>query len=150
MAPRTVLIADDDPATTKALAIWFERLGLATVESSNVLHALFGAQASHPALIVLDVNMPSGNGLAACEILSTDETCADIPVIIYTGRSDEETIQRCRQLGAHYVRRTSGFWSDLAPLVCELLDIDIIQVRAAWAGDRQVHESFASTDVATS
>lgn len=51
MTRRTVLIADDDSATTKALAIRFEQLGLVTVESTNVLHALLGAPTSQPGSI---------------------------------------------------------------------------------------------------
>ena len=58
-------------------------------------------------MICLDVNMPGGSGLSACEMISQDEDLAGIPVIILTGCYDEETIRRCHKMSAYYVLKVS-------------------------------------------
>ena len=120
---KTVLIADDDPAVTKSLSIRLEALGLTTIRSPDAMHALHGAHRFSPDLIIVDMDMPSGSGLAICEMLSADPQRAGTPAIIYTGSTDEQMIARCRQLGAHYVLKSPDGWQELKPLICDLLDI---------------------------
>ena len=67
--------------------------------------------------MILDVEMPGGNGLAACEMLATDKKFANVPLLILTGRKDEETIRRCHSLGATYVHKCPAAWSKLEPLI---------------------------------
>ena len=123
MKTKTVLIADDDQSFVRVLEDRCRNLGLKVLTAPDTMSALTLIHKDPPDLILLDVHMPAGNGLAACEMLSTDTRLAPIPVIILTGKSDDETIQRCESLGAHYVPKSSQMWDSLKPIICELLEI---------------------------
>jgi CheY-like chemotaxis protein len=76
-----------------------------------------------PDLICLDVSMPSGSGLAVCEMLANDEELCSVPVIMLTGSYDDETIRRCHSMSAHYVLKSRDVWRRLEPVVSKLLGI---------------------------
>ncbi|MBU4271174.1 MAG: response regulator [Planctomycetes bacterium] len=118
---KTILIADDDPMIAFALKKRLQRLGYDVLRSPDSAHALLGAMKTSPDLVVLDVNMPGGNGLAVCEMMATDPQNAAIPVIVHTSRNDEATKERCRHLGARYVEKSSKSWEEIQSLVTDLL-----------------------------
>ncbi len=119
----TVLIADDDLDLAIAVSMRLERLGLCVRRSSDSLHALLGAQLVDFDLVIMDVQMPSGNGLAVCEMMADIPSLANVPVIVFTGRTDAETKKRCRELGAHYVAKTGQSMQVLVELTCRILHI---------------------------
>ncbi len=106
------------------LAVRCEGLGLRTRVAHDAMTALKLAHSVTPDLICLDVNMPGGSGLSACEMISHSEELADIPVIILTGCYNEETIRRCHDMCAYYVLKCPDIWGRVEPLVHELLDLD--------------------------
>lgn len=124
MIHKLILIADDDPGLTKALSIRCKGLGVDVRTSPDGLHAYQTMVQQAPDLLILDVNMPGAGGLYMCEELARDERFAPIPVIILTGKSDQATIERCKQLGAHYAWKGLETWEALKPMICELLHID--------------------------
>jgi CheY-like chemotaxis protein len=56
-------------------------------------------------------------------MLSHDEHLKSIPVIVLTGRKDQETVRSCNDLLAYYVPKGADMWRRLEPLVDELLDL---------------------------
>jgi CheY-like chemotaxis protein len=100
-----------------------DALGLTVKCVYDAKSALSAIQAGIPDLVCLDVNMPNGNGLKLCELLASIKTCASVPVIILTGRTDPPTIMKCHELCAYYVPKCDDVWSRLRPLICELLEI---------------------------
>jgi DNA-binding NarL/FixJ family response regulator len=56
-------------------------------------------------------------------MLAGDERLARIPSIVFTGRTDPDTLRRCQRLGVHYVLKSDGAWDRLEELVCDLLAI---------------------------
>ena len=113
-----VLIADDDGALTRVLEGRFRSHGVKVVTAHDATHALFLMQSSPPALAILDIGMPAGNGLAACEMMRGNSQLANVPVIIITGRSEPEVRERARVLNAQFVNKGPGLWDSLRPL-CE-------------------------------
>ncbi|MBC8354329.1 MAG: response regulator [Planctomycetes bacterium] len=121
---KTILIADDDTDLCNAVASRCRKLGLDAVTACDAAAALRLVESSRPDLICLDVDMPRGNGLAVCEMIAGDEYLSSVPVIIMTGKSDSETVQRCHNLCAYYVTKAGEVWSRLEPLIRELLDLE--------------------------
>jgi CheY-like chemotaxis protein len=119
-----VLIADDDRDLTRVLALRVQDLGLVPLVANDALSALNLIHRQRPEVVLLDVNMPAGNGLSVCEMLASDPRLAAIPVVVLTGRSDEETIRRCQTMCAYYVLKSTDVWERLEPLLRELLAID--------------------------
>jgi DNA-binding response OmpR family regulator len=95
-----VLLADDDAA--------LRRLVSATLGSNDfeLFHATDGEEAlrvageAHPALVLLDVNMPRMDGFDVCRHLKADPTTTDIKVVMLTARGGDADRQRAREAGA--------------------------------------------------
>ncbi len=137
MAKRTILIAEDDFDLVRFLTTECRSLGFDVFRSSNALHALSGARRVNPALIVLDLNMPGGNGLSVCEMLASDHEKSRVPIIIMSGQTDTDTIRRCKLAGARFVAKGPRLWPELAAVMCDCLSvkppparIDTIQISA--------------------
>lgn len=124
MNKKHVCIVDDDAGMVSALKIRCEQLGLEVTTVDNGAEALTTIARNPPDLVLLDINMPAGDGLSVCRVLASHAHLAPIPVIILSGRSDEETIKRCEALGAHYVLKACDVWEWLRPRICELLEIE--------------------------
>lgn len=118
---KTILIADDDAVVVFALARRLQQLGYTVLRSPDAVHALLGAMRARPDLVILDVNMPSGNGLAVCEMMASDPQYAGTPVIIHSAIADEATKLRSQRLGAHHVEKSARSWSEIRALVERLL-----------------------------
>ena len=130
MTPKTILIADDDTDLVDALELRCRQLGLEVITAEDGLTALSAADYALPDMVCLDVSMPGGNGLAACEMMADDERLSSIPVIILTGSSDEETIRRCHKMKAYYVQKSRDVWPRIEPILRDLLGIEEPQLKA--------------------
>ena len=123
MQSKTVLIADDDRDLVQVLKFRCNQLGLNVISAHDAMTALALAHQQEPDLICLDVNMPSGSGLSVCEMLAADDRLSSIPVIMLTGRADEETIRRCHTMCAYYVLKSRDIWDRVEPILRELLEL---------------------------
>jgi DNA-binding response OmpR family regulator len=119
---KSVLIADDDEFLADILCERCKSLGLFADVAFNAMSALGKIDEMEPDIVVLDVEMPYGNGLSVCEMMSTHEQLLKIPVIILSGRSDSRTIRRCHELGAYYVNKQGDVWPKLEPLIREMIE----------------------------
>jgi DNA-binding response OmpR family regulator len=124
MSLKRILIADDDLDLVQVLTLRCKELGLEVFRSSDALHALVGAHRAEPDLILLDVKMPSGNGLSVCEMLAGDSALSKTPVIIISGQSDDDTRRRCKELGAQFVSKGPDLWEHLEPLIRAALQLE--------------------------
>jgi DNA-binding response OmpR family regulator len=124
MRRKRILIADDDSSLVQVLTLRCEMLGLEVLTAYDAFSALKLIQDRVPDLVCVDVNMPCGNGLSVCEMMAGDDQLRSIPVLILTGRTDEETVIRCHHLCAFYVLKSPGIWADMQTLIRELLKLD--------------------------
>ena len=93
-------------------------------ETYDATRALALVQRSPPALVILDITMPGGNGLSACEMLKSDKNMARVPVIILSGRSDDATRKRCTDMGAHFVCKGPEALPEIKRLVISLMALN--------------------------
>lgn len=121
---RVVLVVDDDAVLLRALRARCEAIGLDVLACSSVDAALMSVHDQRPDLVVLDVHVGSGNGLEACERLGLSKRVGCTPVIIMTGDSDQETIDRTRIAGAIYVRKGAHLWDRLEPAIRKYLGFE--------------------------
>ncbi len=87
-APR-ILIVDDDQALRETLSDFLTNEGYAIEEAASVQDARKLIEAAEPALVLLDLNMPGGDGLPLAAELRAKTA---IPVIIVSGKGS--TIDR--------------------------------------------------------
>ncbi|HEY5315725.1 MAG TPA: response regulator [Pirellulales bacterium] len=126
-----VLVADDDEQLVDALRRRCQHLGLQVITAHDGLAVLNAIDQCEPDLMILDVGMPNGSGLDLCRTLAASEHTQHMPIIILTGRQDEDTIRRCHDLMAYYVPKCTDVWARIAPLLGELLGIALPASRQA-------------------
>ena len=124
MNPKKILIVDDDFDLVLALATRCRQIGLQVQTAHNALTAVMRMGEALPDLVCLDVKMPTADGLSVCEMMAADPEMARIPVVVLTGRKDEMTIRRCRDLLAYYLHKSGDIWRRLEPVIYELIDIE--------------------------
>jgi CheY-like chemotaxis protein len=125
MSGKSVLVADDDADVLTALVLRCEQLGLDVAVAGDAMTALMMFQINPPDLLIIDVNMPRGNGISVCEMLAADARNRGIALIVLTGRADDETIVRCQRAGVHYVFKKGDVWDRIKPLLRSELGIAI-------------------------
>ena len=84
--PPRILIVDDEPAISDALAYALQREGLASDCLALGRDALATLRANGHALVILDVGLPDLSGFDVCREL---RRASDVPVLFLTARADE-------------------------------------------------------------
>ena len=94
-----ILLADDDELLLKALRIRLERLNVEVVTATDGYTSLAQATEHKPDLLILDVNMPAGDGFSVQERLRSDPQLRYIPVIYLTGDQSQRLDEIAEQVG---------------------------------------------------
>ncbi len=82
----TVLVVDDDPHVRRFLRATLTGHGHAVFEATSVAEALAAIVERAPAIVLLDLGLPDGDGLTVLRSLRTD---SKIPVIVLSARGQE-------------------------------------------------------------
>lgn len=95
-----ILIVDDDTDWSDVLSVSLKKLGYRSHIVGDTAHARAWLDSNRPALVLLDVMMPDGNGLDLCRWIRAKEQFARLPIIINSGIKDQETAELALELGA--------------------------------------------------
>jgi two-component system, cell cycle response regulator DivK len=79
-----ILIVEDNQANMKLVSILLERVGHTVLCAVDAETGMTLARAEHPDLILMDIQLPGMDGLAATALLKQDPATATIPVIALT------------------------------------------------------------------
>src|SRR5262249_305225 len=85
---------DDDDSILRLLHDALERDGHHVTRASNGAEALEAARDGAFDLVLLDLEMPLLDGLAACRAMRREPRLANLPIVILPGRSEDEQILR--------------------------------------------------------
>lgn len=97
---KTILVVEDSPTQALRLQMLLESHNLRVELAANGRLGLHAAQRLRPDLVVLDLEMPEMNGIEVCEALKTAPDTADIPIVMFTSREEEEIVLHALELGA--------------------------------------------------
>jgi len=97
---RTVLVVEDDSRIAKALDIRLKAHGYRVVSAPDAVRAMTVATGDVPDIIVLDINLPGGNGLMIAERLLNNVLTTDVPVIFITASKQPRLRERAAELSA--------------------------------------------------
>ncbi len=84
MAGELILIVEDNEKNRKLLRDLLQVKGYKTIESETAEEGIRLAQESHPALILMDIQLPGMDGITALKRLRAEPKTRDIPVIAVT------------------------------------------------------------------
>lgn len=106
MAQKKILIVEDDEMLAKMYAKKFAATTNFVVKSvNNGGDGVVAAFKDNPDVILLDIMMPTMDGMSVLKVLKSDERTKNIPVIILTNLGAAESlIQEAKRLGvSHYL-----------------------------------------------
>lgn len=110
-APKTILIAEDDPFISRMYEIKLTAAGYRVIVKNNGRDAYETIKAEHPNLLILDINMPELSGLEVLSTLAGESfDFAATPVIVLTNSSSLADRKLATSYGAEYVVK-----ADLTP-----------------------------------
>ena len=121
-----VLLADDYADYRDACARLLRAVGFRVATAATAEDAIAAVRALRPAVVVMDLSMPDGDGITATMQLKSDPSTSAVPVIAYTGLASPQLETRARAAGCERLLQKSG-------------DIDALveAVRVAVAGSRR-------------
>lgn len=94
-----ILIVEDNDANMKLACLLLENAGHVALCADDAEAGLTLARAERPDLILMDIQLPGMDGLAATALLKKDPATASIPVIALTALSREADRERTRAAG---------------------------------------------------
>src|SRR5438045_6639876 len=87
-----ILVAEDSPTQAQRLQHLLEQQGYHVTIAAHGRGALEAAQNCKPTLIISDVIMPEMDGYELCRRVKSDDSLADVPVILVTTLSDPQDV----------------------------------------------------------
>ncbi len=103
-----ILLVDDDPDYLKMVKGWISRKYRVAIVNSGMQAATYLAN-NKPSLILLDYSMPVLDGPQVLEMIRSEPSTANIPVIFLTGKDDAESVQTVLSLKPNgYILKNIG------------------------------------------
>ncbi|HEV2296222.1 MAG TPA: response regulator [Tepidisphaeraceae bacterium] len=117
-----ILIVDDNLDAARALLRLVQRLGHDVDCAADGASALESIRSHRPDLVILDVMMPTMDGLDVLARIKGDEATAVVTVVMFSATRDAETIRLARRRGAaDFWLKGSFDFSELGPRIAALL-----------------------------
>ncbi|HEU4478648.1 MAG TPA: response regulator [Pyrinomonadaceae bacterium] len=85
-----ILVVDDFDDTRLLLRTWLERKGFLVIEAANGLEAISQAETNLPDLIIMDLEMPELDGLAATRKIRNVKELEKVPVLAVSAYGAEQ------------------------------------------------------------
>lgn len=96
-----ILIVDDSPTVGMTTAWILTHHGYQVEVAKDGLSALSALHTFSPDLVLLDIRLPHLDGYRLCEMLRSKTEYKEIPIIMVSGISSAESIQRAVDAGAN-------------------------------------------------
>src|SRR5689334_17185319 len=87
MAGERILVVEDNPLNLELVKALLEKLGYIVLASTTAEDGIECAKAQQPHLILMDLNLPGIDGLAATATLKAEPTTRHIPVVALTAHA---------------------------------------------------------------
>ena len=88
-AKKKILVVEDEPDIRELVRYNLEQAGFRVIEAEGGEAALHKVRTEQPALVVLDLMLPEGNGLEICRILRGERVTAALPIVMLTAKAAE-------------------------------------------------------------
>jgi two-component system KDP operon response regulator KdpE len=95
-----ILVVDDDPDLVRAMRLRLRANNYEVATASDGYTAIASAQKDRPALIILDLGLPVGDGFVVLDRLQNIDALASVPVIVLSARDPQSNEERALKAGA--------------------------------------------------
>jgi len=103
--PRNALVVDDDPVQLEILEFRLRQLNFQVTKLSSGAGLQETARSLQPHLILLDIELPDGDGIDLCRGLSDDRQTCEIPVVLLSGTERSDVVRAARGAGSRFFLR---------------------------------------------
>jgi|SRR5580700_141679 DNA-binding response OmpR family regulator len=93
-----ILVVDDNPTIRQGLSVRLRANGYEVLFAEDAISATAALVTERPDLVILDLGLPAGDGFVVMERLQKNDSLANTPVIVLTGR--ELAVNKSRALRA--------------------------------------------------
>lgn len=97
---RTILIAEDEPFIVESLDFLLSKEGYAVAVVDDGILVCDTVMKIRPALLILDIMLPSVNGFDILRRIRETDGISDTPVLVLTAKGQESDRVQMRALGA--------------------------------------------------
>ena|SRR5688572_11039144 len=116
-----VLIIEDNAANMKFATFLLESAGHIVLNATDAEAGLTSARGEQPDLILMDIQLPGMDGLAATMLLKRDDATRAIPVIALTALAMKGDEERIRAAGCDgYIAKPFRYQDFLATIAVQL------------------------------
>jgi twitching motility two-component system response regulator PilG len=116
-----VVVIDDSPTIRKIMEVTLKRSGVRVVGAASGVAGLAAVAANSPALIFLDIVLPTVSGYQLCKVLKSNPQTRNTPVVMLSGKDGVFDKVRGRLAGANdYITKPFAPGSVLAALTKHL------------------------------
>jgi CheY-like chemotaxis protein len=95
-----ILIIDDSVESWRLLNTILKTHNFHPVWAADGMQAIAAARLHQPQAILLDLEMPGGDGLVVLERLKSNRLLSHIPIIMVTARDRQDAEEKTQRLGA--------------------------------------------------
>src|SRR6202051_2568779 len=95
-----ILVVDDDPDLVRALRLRLRANNYEVTAASDGYAAIASAQRERPALIILDLGLPVGDGFVLLDRLQKSDKVAGVSVVVLSARDPQTNEERALKAGA--------------------------------------------------
>ena len=122
---RRVLIVDDEPNIVLSLEFLMKKAGYTVATAADGEDALEQIRQTAPDLVLLDINIPKGNGYEVCQSIRDNPKWNDVRVVMLTAKGRDIEREKGLAVGADdYVTKPFST-QEVVGLVRRLLDPDV-------------------------
>jgi two-component system cell cycle response regulator DivK len=120
-----ILVVEDNPANMKLAVLLLQKAGYSVLCALDAEVGLTLAQTEQPDLILMDIQLPGMDGLAATALLKQNLATRTIPVIALTALAMKSDEERCRGAGCDgYITKPLRYQELLAEIKAQLAKRD--------------------------
>jgi HD-like signal output (HDOD) protein/CheY-like chemotaxis protein len=124
-----ILVVDDMGVVRDPIAAGLRGAGYRAVCAADAKEALAAIKAHRPALILLDLNMPDGDGLSVIRAMNALAVEFHAPVILLTAETDRTLVVEAARLGVKdYILKRSFSFATLLERVSKYAPLDPARV----------------------
>lgn len=97
---KTILLIEDDQKITLAMGIRLKAMGYEVATAADAVTAVAQARKSNPDCVLIDINLPGGDGFLVAQRLQSLMQTSATPVIFITASKQAGLKERAKEMGA--------------------------------------------------
>ena len=96
---KSILIIEDEPLVAKALSIRLKSEGYKSTTAYDAATGLMAFKKTQPDMVLLDINLPAGDGFMVAERIM-EQSSTMVPIVFITASKNPEFLEMARDMGA--------------------------------------------------